>query len=141
LQEREFMRKRNYPLRLQPSLMAEAREAAESEGVTLNHLFNVAVAEKLSALRTGKYFQERLGRADREKTIRILDRAGKGNPPREGDQLPTGGPQGFGKKAKPVVQPAPPQDEQRAEQTAQPPGRATPQFGLLKRKLEKFRHL
>jgi hypothetical protein len=32
---------------------------AEAEGVALNQLINVAVAEKLSALRTEKYFLER----------------------------------------------------------------------------------
>ena len=40
-----------YPLRLQPSLLAEARKVAKSERVSLNQLFNVCVAEKLSALR------------------------------------------------------------------------------------------
>ncbi|WP_210324993.1 hypothetical protein [Mesorhizobium silamurunense] len=43
-------------LRLQPSLLDEARKVAESEGVPLNQLINVAVAEKLSALRTESYF-------------------------------------------------------------------------------------
>src|SRR6266849_7637894 len=97
-EECESMRRSNYPVRLQPSLMEEARKAAESEGVALNQLINVALAEKLSALRTEKYFQERIRRADRAETLRILGRAGKGNPPREGDELPVSGPQGLGKK-------------------------------------------
>jgi predicted HicB family RNase H-like nuclease len=46
------MRKSNFSLRLQPSLLAEARKLAEAEAVALNQLINVAVAEKLSALRT-----------------------------------------------------------------------------------------
>ncbi len=46
------MRKSNFALRLQPSLLEEARKAAESDGVALNQFINVAVAEKLSALRT-----------------------------------------------------------------------------------------
>ena len=46
------MRKSNFALRLQPSLLEEARKLAELEGVALNQLINVAVAEKLSALRT-----------------------------------------------------------------------------------------
>ena len=46
------MRKSNVALRLQPSLLVEARRVSESEGVALNQLINVAVAEKLSALRT-----------------------------------------------------------------------------------------
>jgi len=46
------MRRSNFALRLQPSLLAELRKAAEAEGVALNHLINVAVAEKVSALLT-----------------------------------------------------------------------------------------
>jgi hypothetical protein len=45
------MRKSNFALRLQPSLLEEARKLAEAEGVALNQ-FNLAVAEKISALRT-----------------------------------------------------------------------------------------
>src|SRR5438270_4818029 len=82
------MRRSNFALRLQPSLLEEARKAAESEGVALNQLINVAVAEKVSALRTEEYFQERASRADRAETLRILGRAGRGNSPRAGDELP-----------------------------------------------------
>jgi hypothetical protein len=86
-EEIEFMRRSNFALRLQPSLLEEARKAAESEGVALNQLINVAVAEKVSALRTEEYFLERSRRANRAETLRILERAGKGNPPMEGDEL------------------------------------------------------
>jgi uncharacterized protein (DUF1778 family) len=82
------MKRSNFALRLQPSLMEELRKAAELEGVALNQLINVAVAEKLSALRTEDYFRDRARRADRTETLRILDRAGKGNPPMKGDELP-----------------------------------------------------
>lgn len=84
------MRKSNFALRLQPSLFEEARRAAEQEGVALNQLINVALAEKLSALRTEDYFRERGRRADRTQTLRILARSGKGNPPQKGDHLPAG---------------------------------------------------
>ena len=117
------MAKRNYPLRLQPSLMAEARKVAESEGVALNQLINVALAEKLSALRTEEYFQERIRRADRAETLRILDRSGKGNSPMERDELP------------PDLAP----DGQRAGERSKLAGRATPQFSKLKKRLEKAR--
>jgi predicted HicB family RNase H-like nuclease len=46
------VRRSNVALRLQESLLEEARRVAASEGVALNQLINVAVAEKLSALRT-----------------------------------------------------------------------------------------
>jgi len=58
------MRRSNVALRLQQSLLEEARKVSESEGVALNQFINVAVAEKLSALRTEDYFRERAGRAD-----------------------------------------------------------------------------
>src|SRR5215472_13259062 len=82
------MRRSNFALRLQPSLLEEVRKAAELEGVAVNQLINVAVAEKVSALRTEDYFQERGRRANRSETLRILERAGKGNAPAPGDELP-----------------------------------------------------
>lgn len=82
------MRRSNFALRLQPSLLDELRKAAELEGVALNQLINVAVAEKVSALRTEEYFRERGRRGDRAETLRILAKAGKGNPPMEGDEHP-----------------------------------------------------
>jgi hypothetical protein len=82
------MRKSNFALRLQPSLLDEARKVAETEGVALNQLINVAVAEKLSALRTESYFQERSARANIPKALDRLKRAGVGNPPMRGDELP-----------------------------------------------------
>jgi hypothetical protein len=81
------MRKSNFALRLQPSLLDEARQLAEAEGVALNQFINVAVAEKLSALRTEKYFARRAGRANIPKALGILKRAGVGNPPAKGDKL------------------------------------------------------
>lgn len=77
----------NYALRLQTSLMDELRQLAEQEGTTINQLINVAVAEKVSALRTESYFQERIARGDRTAFRRILDKAGT-EPPRAGDELP-----------------------------------------------------
>lgn len=82
------MRKSNFALRLQPSLLDEARKVAESEGVALNQLINVAVAEKLSALRTESYFAERAARADIPQALDILKHAGVGKRPVKGDALP-----------------------------------------------------
>ena len=81
------MRKSNFALRLQPALLEEARKLAEGEGVALNQLINVAVAEKLSALRTEKYIAERAARADVPKALKILERAGVGRPVVGGDEL------------------------------------------------------
>jgi hypothetical protein len=84
------MRTSNFALRLQRSLMEEARRAALSEGVALNQLINVAVAEKLSTLRAEKRFRKLANRADRQKTLDVLERAGVGNAPIPGDELPSG---------------------------------------------------
>jgi hypothetical protein len=78
--------KANYALRLQASLKSEAERVARVEGTTLNQFINVAVAEKLSALRTADYFEERAGRADIGKALELLGRAGD-EPPREGDEI------------------------------------------------------
>ena len=86
------MKKSNFALRLQPALMDEARRIAEDEGVAINQLINVAVAEKIAVLRTQQdYFEERRARGDGDKALRILERAGGGNPPGSGDELPTAG--------------------------------------------------
>jgi hypothetical protein len=82
------MRKSNFALRLQPSLLDEARKLAEAEGVALNQLINVAVAEKVSALRTESYLAERASRANVPKALSILKRAGVGKPAVKGDELP-----------------------------------------------------
>jgi hypothetical protein len=81
------MRRSNVALRLQTSLLEEAKRVAASEGVALNQLINVAVAEKISVLRTAEYFRERSARADIDKAKRILKRAGRGKPPATGDEV------------------------------------------------------
>jgi len=45
------MKKSNFALRLQPALLEEVRKLAKAEGVAVNQLINVAVAEKLSDIR------------------------------------------------------------------------------------------
>jgi hypothetical protein len=52
---------------------------AEAEGVALSQFINVAVAEKLSALRTEDYFRERARRGSVDQAKRLLKRAGRGN--------------------------------------------------------------
>jgi hypothetical protein len=55
--------------------------------VSLNQFIVVALAEKVSALKTAAFFQERAARADQEKTLSILDSVKK-VPPIPGDELP-----------------------------------------------------
>jgi hypothetical protein len=70
--------------------MEEARRAAQAQRVALNQLIDVAVAEKLSALRTEEFFQERASRADRKETLRILKKADASNDPMPGEEFPAG---------------------------------------------------
>ena len=81
------MRRSNVALRLQPSLLDEARRVSETEGIALNQFINVAVAEKLSALRTEEYFRERGQRGSVERAKRLLKRAGRGKTPVPGEEL------------------------------------------------------
>jgi hypothetical protein len=66
-----------YSLRLQPSLLTEARRVANSERVALNQWLNVCVAEKLSALRAEESFQERFLRVAPAGILQILEQARK----------------------------------------------------------------
>src|SRR5438128_1302669 len=65
-----------------------SEEGSKAEGVAVNQLINVAVAEKVSALRTEEYFAERAAKGDIKKALRMLKRAGKGNAPVARDELP-----------------------------------------------------
>ena len=80
--------KSNYALRLQSSLKTEAEKLAKEEGTTLNQFINVAVAEKLSALRTSTYFKNRANRADIADVLDILERSGQPGHVLDGDELP-----------------------------------------------------
>ncbi|MEK0082489.1 hypothetical protein [Benzoatithermus flavus] len=81
------MTQANYALRLQSYLEAEAERVAKKEGTTLKQFINVAVAEKLSALRTADYFRERAARANMTDALALLRSCGTDAPPQEGDEL------------------------------------------------------
>ncbi len=81
------MRQSNFALRLQDSLLKEARLLSKSEGVALNQFINVAVAEKVSALRTVDYLRERAARGDVIKAREILKKAGRGHEPAPEDRV------------------------------------------------------
>lgn len=53
-------------LRLPNSLHKQLRELARSEGVSINQLVNSAVAEKMAALMTAEYLEERAQRGSRK---------------------------------------------------------------------------
>lgn len=76
----------NFALRLQTSLKAEAERVAKAENTTLNQFINVAVAEKLAALRTEAYFRSRSERADVEAALKSLERSGSEGLLQAGDE-------------------------------------------------------
>ena len=78
------MRKANYSLRLQPSLKAVAERMASADGTSLDQFINVAVAEKLSAVDTEKFFRSRAAKGQRAAFLSFLDGAGD-DVPIEGD--------------------------------------------------------
>lgn len=82
------MRTSNFALRMQPTLFEEARAMAKDEGVALNQLINVAVAEKLAATRTIQFFERYARNANVGEALTLLRRPRIGEPPREGDELP-----------------------------------------------------
>lgn len=81
------MNKSNYALRLQNSLKQEAERLAKAEGTTLNQFINVAVAEKIAALRAADFFRDRARRADIPAALALLDGIGTDASPRRGDEL------------------------------------------------------
>jgi hypothetical protein len=75
-----------YPLRLPVSLKAALEKMSKQDGTSINQFVVTAVAEKISALHTAEFFEERRGKADLKAFRRILKRKG-GVPPRAGDEL------------------------------------------------------
>ncbi len=59
-------------LRLPESLHKQLKEVAEREGVSINQLITTAVAEKMSALMTAEYLEERAARASRSAFDSVL---------------------------------------------------------------------
>ena len=82
------MRKSNFALRLQPSIMEELRTVAKSEGVAVNQLINVAIAGMLAERRGMAYMAARaaMGRKSFPRAFEILGRAGRDNPPDPDDE-------------------------------------------------------
>ena len=54
----------NYALRVPESLFTYARKVAAEEQVSINQFFVMAIAEKVSALKTDTYFRERQSRGE-----------------------------------------------------------------------------
>jgi hypothetical protein len=75
----------NFALRLPTSLKKAAEQVAKEDGTTLNQFIAIAVAEKLSALRTSDYLKNRAKRADLPWFDRFMKRK-RSAPPRTDDR-------------------------------------------------------
>jgi hypothetical protein len=75
-----------YALRIPDSLAGYAKELAREDNVSLNQFIVMALAEKVSALKTEAFFRERAANANTEKALNILDSVRK-LPPIQGDEL------------------------------------------------------
>jgi hypothetical protein len=76
-----------YPLRLPRSLKEAVERMSKEDGTSINQFVAVAVAEKVSALATARFFEDRKARADFKAFDKIMRRRG-GERPREGDEMP-----------------------------------------------------
>jgi hypothetical protein len=84
---------KTYPLRLPRSLKDAVERLSREDGTSINQFVATAVAEKVSALQTAKFFQHRKALADFKVFDKIMRRRG-GKPPREGDERPASRPAG-----------------------------------------------
>jgi len=73
-------------LRLPPSLHKQVRELAQHDQISMNHFITTAVAEKMAALLTVAYLEQRGERGSRRKFSAVLRKVRK-RKPRPGDEL------------------------------------------------------
>jgi hypothetical protein len=76
-----------YPLRLPRSLKLAVERLSRQEGTSINQFVATAVAEKIAALETARFSDDRKNRADFKAFDRIMKRRG-GERPRPGDEMP-----------------------------------------------------
>ena len=74
-------------LRLPDSLHQYAKQLAAKDDASLNQFIVTAVAEKISAIRTESFFQERAALSSRAKLKRVMAKV-RDAAPRLGDELP-----------------------------------------------------
>ena len=74
-----------YALRLPDSLKNAAKRLAAADDTTMNQLFVVAIAEKISALETSAFFERRGALADRSRADAVWGKVGT-QAPLSGDE-------------------------------------------------------
>ncbi len=74
-------------IQLPDSLYRSLRELAEQDGISPDQLVTLAIAEKIAALRTERYLQERASQGDRGRYEAVLAKVPDVQP-EPGDRLP-----------------------------------------------------
>jgi predicted DNA-binding protein len=77
---------KTYPLRLPRSLKEAVERLSKEDGTSINQFVATAVAQKVSALETARFFSERKARANFKAFDRIMKRRRGRVPAREGDE-------------------------------------------------------
>lgn len=78
-------------VRLPHSLHRQLRDVAARDGVSMNQLISSAVGEKLAALLTSEYLDERASRGSRRAYQAVLRKV-RSVPPERGEELPSNAP-------------------------------------------------
>ena len=73
-------------IRLPESLFKRAKELSVKENVSIDQLITLALAEKISALDTETYLQERAKRGSKDKFLKVLEKV-RDVEPEEYDRL------------------------------------------------------
>jgi hypothetical protein len=76
-----------YPLRLPRSLKQAVERLSKQEGTSINQFVATAVAEKIAALETARFFDDRKNRVDFKAFDRVMKRRG-GERPKPADEMP-----------------------------------------------------
>ncbi len=72
-------------LRLPNFLHKEVKEIAREEGISINQFIATALAEKMTALRTREYLEQRAARGKRDRFEKALAKVGNNHPLDEND--------------------------------------------------------
>lgn len=79
-----------YPLRIPVSLKSAVERLSAEDGTSVNNFVILAIAEKISALETVRYFEQRSAKANGKSLTEVLRRSQANEPPIAGDELPKG---------------------------------------------------
>jgi len=74
-------------LRIPTSLHHMVRQLVKEEGISINQFVTLALAEKVSALATQSYLEERAKRGDKQKFLTAMNKVADIEPTDERDRL------------------------------------------------------